>query len=1232
MKRKTLAWLISTMLGSIATQAHANTDLTLVEIGQRTFERIEMLKGMVERGENTFERDGKTYLNFQGYEYEINFEGYPKFPFFFGDQDQAYRNVVDFVGPEWEFIKYDAGFYLLHKTLGVMNADGTGCFVEYVPAYRGSPNANGEYPQYSPMLKSIATSDCGDLTIPRVDSLTVMSLSDQGVQLNWAEQNPEDKATITLTEPNSTSIKFENVQSGLFIGKLKPETQYNAKIVSCNAIDCTSEQVTFTTLPTRLGYADEKAVINHLNGNLTGSVNFAQTHTTTTANQNAENLTPDLVIDRNAQLLFTPEDSDVQHVWVEVRYQGNTITKAAMLPPSALAASDQPENGRSKVVYSHNTWSLPLEWSWMKPGLSLHLTDNLGRHGDLAETDMTFAGAPELIIQNIDMGMLTEPRNGNTMIQQMAKLSADYFQKIPVSKLVMADYTSAFFPKVTLPNGKVYTTSSDGEGGWHGGDMREAIGKALVSTGINNANVGITNSAGYSQAYNKRFNHITAHTNHGVYTNGIVDHGGSGGGGIVTLTSTIGNEWSHELGHNYGLSHYPAQASTHDLESGWGWDALHRRFIGNLHWTGEASTNDVGGEVVPPFAGEFRFTRDAQAGGEGAKLGTISYYTLEHPTQSRKVQAWLNKGFNVDLSSSTGYVQWNQDTHSYEEAQTDTPAPLQAGVPVLTLLGIYDPSNEFASQVYPVIYSNYGNLFDLPQPAEITHHLEGWQAVTGLSTEQIAQDNWQTMLLNDQQERICLFNYTATNGDNANFVGTVDQNTEQCIASEDMSWHIDGKKERMASQPNDFSLLSKYGEGAVTYTPTAAIGEVPLCILDKPAASHDGAGFASGSHCQQVPGVKHNNGANWAYRLGQSSVIQASMLSQRSCSITVERADGSSESIAVANSRIKASESNKFHINLAQQPIPTNVTLSCTDTNGEQILDILIPDQNPAIDELAGPVIIGQEYGYQHYVDEQVTFVNNTTLNSIDFGFIAEFDKFVAEHYGAGVLNHGPSIQERRAGALYVYQNPITGTRDYFLMRNLAAAQFPTDQTDNSGWKYLGSADDHVNFAFNPVEIDRSETDNAQRIAQYFKQSELLTWEQRISTQIENLIFVDTDASGERRYFMQRRLGADSSFPSYNGSSTDWRFLGSDTDINQYIDLLNSSLVQFEAELLKWHKQEQMGVWGSNDHKGTINDIYAYQFRGGHHYYRLISSSYWYFPWPTSDNPSNGNWHYLGHF
>ena len=149
----------------------------------------------------------------------------------------------------------------------------------------------------------------------------------------------------------------------------------------------------------------------------------------------------------------------------------------------------------------------------------------------------------------------------------------------------------------------------------------------------------------------------------------VVNHGLSGGGGMVTLIGSRGNEWSHELGHNFGRGHHPKDSSIHDMESGWGWDARYQRFIGNLHWSGAAYTveNEHSGEVVPPFANEFRFMREAMAGGENARTGLISNYTLEHPIAARVTQDWFNRSNNLDMDTSTGFSQWDQYSQQYVE-------------------------------------------------------------------------------------------------------------------------------------------------------------------------------------------------------------------------------------------------------------------------------------------------------------------------------------------------------------------------------------------------------------------------------------------------------------------------------------------------------------------------------------------------------------------------------------
>lgn len=1246
MNKKPLTLLIAGLLGS--TSVWAQSELTLVQIGEKAVERLQSIKAMAERGEGVFERNGERWIRYKGFEYRLSYKNDLQFPFlpYQGGDDAAYRNVIDFVDQSWEFMMSDGGFYLASREFGSYDYD-QGCFIEYTPAAHGSKRADGSYIWERDVIYRTETSDCGTFTQPTLSSLTVSSISDQGVSFDWLGQNETDSVTLTVTNLSDQSDvrSYDNVSAGFFVGGLKPETQYEIALSSCNPVDCAKPQMArFTTLDAREGFADEIPVPSHLQGSLEGSLSFTQTHTSVAPNGNE--LTGqghlDVVMDREAMLLFTPQLSEeINQIRAEVYLDGELVHSTLMLPPSALAASDQPDNGRMKVVFSHHAWSLPLQWSWMKPGLSLRLMDNLGREGVLTQGEIQFGGAPELVIQNIDMGMLTQPRNRNTMIQNLPTLAADYFQKIPASKLVMADYTPAYFPLVTLPNGVVYTDKSASTGGWHSGDMREAIGKAMVSTGINNANVGILSSAGYSQQYNRRFNHITAHTNVGVYTKKdtdlpqVVVHGGSGGSGIVTLEDTTGNEWSHELGHNYGLGHWPYMASIHDMESGWGWDAFHQRFIGNLHWKGDVYTQQQGDDIVPPFKDAFRFMRDAQNGGEDEKVGTISRFTLEHPAQSRKTQRWLNNGFNLDSSSPSGYVQWNSSTQSYQAVETNTPKPQQTGMPVVTLLGIYDPQNENPSQIYPLVYSNYGNLFELPQPEQNEYQPEGWQAVANLTQAQINNGQWQTLLIDGQQLPICRFDYTNTNGETATFVGALNAQRDVCEGSRDMRWYNDYQIDSLVG---DYELLSQFGKGNVTYTPNAEIGEVQLCTLNKPHDNgrHDGAGFVRNGRCDQVEGVKNNAESRiWSYAIRSSEVLPRVMDSQRRCELVVEHRNGST-SIALAGNRHKATESNKFHVNLSMEKgVPTQVSLSCSDVNGETELTQFTPDQNPPLDELKGPIIIGQEYGYSQVIDMTKTFAQNDALVSTDFATIAEFDAFVAQQYGRGILNNGLTKTERRAGALYVFANPETGTRDYFVMRTVEAGDFPTDQTSNQGWKYLGSADDHVNFAFNPIKLNRADGVSIEaRVKSYFGVSRLLTWDERTSTTWEDAqsaVFVG-QIEGENHYFIQKRPGEGDAFPIHGDSNQDWYFLGSDSTIQAYLSELNRDLASFERALLEWYQQDAMGVWGSDGQRGNVNDIYQYGFRGGYHYYRLKVTKYSYFPFPTDPSPSNHQWEYLGQF
>ncbi|OCH25287.1 M66 family metalloprotease [Aliivibrio sp. 1S128] len=987
MKKTILATLVAGAFISHSVVAQVET-LPSLEVQTRAV--IEKIHQLALDPKNIIQREDRRYVTFKGKEYQLNFENYPMFPL--NDAQGSYSNAFPFIDTDWEIVSERAGFYLIHRESGVLNDDETGCYLKYFPASRSSPALpDGSYLWKYAMEHAVVSSDCGELTIPTLSALRSESLSDVGVGLAWdAASDAEFDLAFTVYPEGESSITthYRKVTSSFYIGDLSPNTKYDVEITSCNTLGCDTQSFTFTTLPSRLSYNDSRKAQNHLSGNLRAHVNFAQTHTSVTPNTNDAINHPNLVVGREALLLVTPQQPRVHQLWVDVAIEGAPVGRFALNPPSALPDTDQPDNGHSKVVYSHHAWSLPLLWDWMTPGLSLTLTDNLGREGVLTQDDLVFAGAPELVIQNIDIGMLTEPRDRYDMINDMAKLSTDYFQKIPVSKLVMADYTPLHLRKVTLPNGKVYTKASeDGNPSWHGGDMREYVGKRLVSLGINNANFGRVDAAGGDISWPRPFFHITAHNSQGRYlykekdsdgnetgvvTSKIVNHGGSGGGGIVTLTSTRGNEWSHELGHNFGRGHNPQNASIHDMKSGWGWDVRYNRFIGNLHWKDAAITveNPTSGESVPPFANEFRFMREAMGGGENPLTGLISNYTLEHPIAARVTQDHLNTSSNVDMNSSTGFSRWDAEAQRYVESDTGYAKPEQQGVPVITVLGIYDPLTENASQIYPLIYSNYGNIFALPAPSPIKPTLEGWQHVANLTEGDRHNTAWQTMKVDGEWLPLCQFSYTNQQGDTANFVGYENAAAQICQVTAEMYWLVDGTREVPTSAPHDYQLLSGKGElaGNVAYVPTPELGEQAVCALDKAGTSHDGAGFYADGKCKQIDGVKHTNGAAWAYAGHQGDITQYTLTSQKQCQLEVVGEDGSLDVIALNDTRHNSRESNKFHVNLPMDNHPARISLTCTSGNGDiTMLDAQDTPRNPAVDALKGPIIIGQDYGYQGF-------------------------------------------------------------------------------------------------------------------------------------------------------------------------------------------------------------------------------------------------------------------------
>lgn len=484
-------------------------------------------------------------------------------------------------------------------------------------------------------------------------------------------------------------------------------------------------------------FGDTREIRNDLIGGFSAMVQFAQSHVVNPKNNESQFL-PRLTTEKDALLLVTPtaEMGDPEKLNAEIYFNNQLIKTLRLKEPSRMVLSDQANaDDRPRVQFSKRAWSAALKWNEIRPGLSIRIVDPVsGKNGDLRSEDIDFAVPGELVVQSIRLGLLTDqPKStGHYMLLEPEKAGTDYFQTIPAARMIVSKYEDMKLDKVMVASGVIYDSMSATKGDVYSGDMRENTAKSTFSVGINLANWGITSSSMMSQEQPQLTQSVVIHHARGKYTNGDVNHGLSGGNSILTLIDSVGNEFSHEIGHHYGLGHYPGAVgenlfwAAHHADSGWGYIAFRNKMRGNLNWSTTALWDGTNG--IPNFQDKYAYGRDAMAGGSSAS--SISRYThyTGYSTQ-QKIQPAFDRHIWAE-DSVTGYKKWNPTTRIMEVSQPKVPLkssnvwynsadgnylkPHLFSVPVYTILGGYDPVNQ-TGLIYPAARGNWGNVFNLPQ-------------------------------------------------------------------------------------------------------------------------------------------------------------------------------------------------------------------------------------------------------------------------------------------------------------------------------------------------------------------------------------------------------------------------------------------------------------------------------------------------------------------------------------
>lgn len=502
-----------------------------------------------------------------------------------------------------------------------------------------------------------------------------------------------------------------------------------------------------------------RTVPNNLSsGDLAGRVQFAQTHTID-PNNNEERKEPSLIPYRAALLLFTPQEN-LKTLKVTVTYIDNNISKSevyVMMPPINMPKSDYNNNGTKKdITYSKRSWSVQLPYYAVEPNMQLEFMaktkDGLELTGTLSGEDIEFAAPIEGAFLFIRLGMLTDNLEGikgryHDMITDTAHAMQEYFQTVPFAQLSAGIYEDRILKKVILDNGTIYENKSSFAGAdYYSGDMRESVAKAQVSVGIDLANKGVIDSA-LNQIHEITHDmfYFTVHHAIGRYTDdngGAKDviHGLSGGNGIGTLVDSSGNEFSHEVGHGYGMGHYPnsnesADGSIHGYSTSWGYDAYKNRMRANVAWNSNPDSYTFYNHYITPFQDTYGWNKDSMAGGWADSA--ISRYTHNTARSTRQIQKNIEgRYFLSDSKNNNGkyyYLGWDKSAREYKQATeanfiNKRINPTEKGVPVITILGGYDPQSPYNAVLYPYFRANWGNVFASifkdSLPADAVNYLE----------------------------------------------------------------------------------------------------------------------------------------------------------------------------------------------------------------------------------------------------------------------------------------------------------------------------------------------------------------------------------------------------------------------------------------------------------------------------------------------------------------------------
>ena len=368
----------------------------------------------------------------------------------------------------------------------------------------------------------------------------------------------------------------------------------------------------------------------------------------------------------------------------------------------------------------------------MEENTTLHIGFEDGNGLNEFTHTLTDLGAPHRFTLSRSKIVLFGDESFDTTTYSAQQLGLDFFSVLPISELHWVDSTNWVLDEIVVrgANGPVKVSNESERLAQTSDPDRWGILKNIFTHRVNLANTGLglsnTTFSGGNSPYS--FGTILGlgwivdeNGNYVDINNAPYSAGWTGWSSI--WHGECGNVFNHEIGHSFTLAHFTeGSANSWGIEDEyptngvnlvshpWGYDNIRRQFRTWYRVNGDG--------VVYQDNGEIQGKRDSMNGGESS-VHCIVFHNIQVTTHGRFRTGWrvprhLN-GLRVVLTSFSGIHQLIPMI-----LMTEYLAPTEVFEPVATIIGALADSttNAEANHVYPPIFWDSGNIFDLPDPTQ----------------------------------------------------------------------------------------------------------------------------------------------------------------------------------------------------------------------------------------------------------------------------------------------------------------------------------------------------------------------------------------------------------------------------------------------------------------------------------------------------------------------------------